>query len=61
MIITKIRFWWKVAVPQLVEWSLPTPEVRSSNPVIGKIYIEKTKKRKKAGNGHFLKKSELGA
>ena len=25
---------------QLVEWSLLIPEVRSSNPVIGKIYIE---------------------
>ena len=25
---------------QLVEQSLPTPEVHSSNPVIGKIYIE---------------------
>ena len=27
-----------VAVAQLVEWSLPTPEVRGSNPVIGKIF-----------------------
>ena len=27
-----------VVVAQLVERSLPTPEVRSSNPVIGKIY-----------------------
>ena len=53
MIITKIRFWWKVAVPQLVEWSLPTPEVRSSNPVIGKIYIEKTKKEKRPGMAIF--------
>ena len=25
---------------QLVEWSLPITEVRSSYPVIGKIYIE---------------------
>ena len=25
-----------VVVAQLVEWSLPIPEVRSSNPVIGK-------------------------
>ena len=29
-----------VVVAQLVERSLPTPEVRGSNPVIGKIYIE---------------------
>ena len=26
-----------VVVTQLVEWSLPTPEVHGSNPVIGKI------------------------
>ena len=29
-----------VAVTQLVERLLPIPEVRGSNPVIGKIYIE---------------------
>ena len=29
-----------VVVAQLVERSLPIPEVHSSNPVIGKIYIE---------------------
>ena len=29
-----------VVVAQLVEWSLPIPKVHSSNPVIGKIYIE---------------------
>ena len=29
-----------VVVAQLVDWLLPIPEVRSSNPVIGKIYIE---------------------
>ena len=28
-----------VVVDQLVEWSLPTLEVRGSNPVIGKLYI----------------------
>ena len=55
-----------VVVAQLVEQSLPTPEVRSSNPVIGKIYIEhllstvlkfeKTKiEEKEAGNGPFKK------
>ena len=48
---------------QLVEQSLAIPEVRGSNPVIGKIYIEhlfpvncieKTKiKKKEAGNGLF--------
>ena len=49
---------------QLVERSLPIPEVRGSNPVIGKnLYrtftvscIEKTKK-KEAGNGPFLQKT----
>ena len=30
---------WEVVVAQLVEQSLPTPEVRGSNPVIGKIYL----------------------
>ena len=29
-----------VVVAQLVEWSLPIPEVRRSNPVIGKKYFE---------------------
>ena len=28
-----------MVVAQLVEQSLPTPEVRGSNPVIGKIYM----------------------
>ena len=51
---------------QLVEWSIPVPEVRGSNPVIGKIYIEqlftincieKTKiNKKKPGMAHFFKK-----
>ena len=55
---------------QLVERSLSIPEVRSSTPVIGKIYIEhlfvylfiincieKTKIKKEAGNGPLLKKT----
>ena len=29
---------WAVVVAQLVEWLLPIPEIRGSNPVIGKIY-----------------------
>ena len=28
---------WAVVVAQLVEWSLPTPEVRCSNPVNGRL------------------------
>ena len=52
-----------MVVAQLVEWSLSIPEVRSSNPVIGKILywtftvncIEKTKIKKKGpGKAHFL-------
>ena len=55
-----------LVVAQLLEQSLPIPEVRSSNPVITNIYInhlftvnciEKQKKEKEAGNGPFLKKS----
>ena len=46
---------WAVVVAQLVEQSLPKPEVRSSNPVILEFFIdlftinciEKTKKKKK--------------
>ena len=49
---------------QLAERSLPIPEVRGSNPVIGEILcipnmllltVEKTK-RKEAGNGPIVKK-----
>ena len=32
---------WAVVVAQLVEQLLTTPEVRGSNPVICKIYIER--------------------
>ena len=57
--------WAVVVVAQLVERLLHIPEVRSSNPVIGKNlywtfpvnYIEETKiKEKEVGNGVFLKK-----
>ena len=33
------KHFWAVIVAQLAEWLLPTPEVRGSNPVIGKMYI----------------------
>ena len=55
-----------MVVAQLVDWLLPTPEIRGSDPVIGKLLyrtfnclstvnsIEKTKiKKKEAGNGPF--------
>ena len=50
-----------VVVAQLVEWLLPTPEIRGSNQVIGKILftnrtIEKTKiKTKRLGMAHLKK------
>ena len=59
---------WAVAVAQLVERSLPIPEVRGSNPVIAKFidhlfnvnWIEKIKiKKKEAGNGSFFIKKHL--
>ena len=62
---TKSTKTWVVVVAQLVVRSLPTPEVHSSNPVIGKIYIEhcllSTKliyeiKKKVAGNIPFYRK-----
>ena len=56
-----------MVVAQLVERSLPTPEVRDSNLVIGKklfilnicqLCIKKTKiKKKKPAMAHFLKKT----
>ena len=58
-------------VAQLVEQSLPTPEVRSSNPVFGKLLyrtficfnvncIEKTKiNKKEAGNVTFSSFGEV--
>ena len=63
-----------VVVAQLVERSLPIPEARSSNKVIGEIYIEhlftclllavvkrRKFKKKEAGNGPFLKNYGLAA
>ena len=56
-----------MVVAQLVGWSLPIPEVRCSNPVIGKnLYqtltvncIEKTKiKKKRPGMAIFYKKEK---
>ena len=45
-----------VVVAQLVERSLPTPEVRGLNPVIGKLlYWKDENKEKEAGNGPFKK------
>ena len=63
--VTKKTSFGAVVVAQLVEQSLPTPEVRGSNKAIGKNLcwtftvncIEKTKiKKKEAGNGPFFKK-----
>ena len=36
MLFHRYTNYWAVVVAQLVERSLPIPEVRSSNPVIGK-------------------------
>ena len=64
----KYYFRWALVVTQLVERSLPTPEVHGSNPVIGKFlcatfvyyqlyFIEKTKiNNKRPRNGPFLNK-----
>ena len=62
-------FWGAVVVAQLVEHSLPIPEVRGSNPVIEKNYIElfnvncieKTKIKKKRPRMAHLKKNILGS
>ena len=54
-----------VVVAQLVEWSLPIPEVRGSNPVIGKTFyiehlftvncVKDENKEKRPGMAHFFK------
>ena len=47
---------------QLVEQLLLTPEIRSSNPDIGKILSQKVKnknKEKEDGNGPTLKKTKI--
>ena len=61
------RFSGEVVVAQLVERSLPIPEVRGSNPVIGKnlylyltfvyrqLCIEKMKIKKRPGMAHLKK------
>ena len=62
---------WAVVVAQLVERSLPIPEVHGSNPVIGKNYLYSTfvscqlcieNNEKEAGDGpfFFLKKVVQG-
>ena len=55
------RINWGVVVAQLVERTLPTPEIYSSNPDIGEILstnciIEKTKiKKKRPAISHLFK------
>ena len=50
---------------QIVERSLPPPEVRGSNPVIGNLFVycqlysKDENKEKEAGNGPFLKINTL--
>ena len=50
---------WEVIVAQLVKRSLPTPEIRGSNPDIGEILstnctLQKTKiKKKRQGMAHL--------
>ena len=58
---SKILISWAVVVAQLVERLLTTPEIRGSNPDIGKILstnctVEETKiKKKRPGMAHLLK------
>ena len=63
-----IQLYWAVVVAQLVERSLPIPEVHGSNPVISKNlywtftanFIEKmTIRNKRLGMAHFFKKHSI--
>ena len=52
-----------MVVAQLVEWSLPTPEVRGSNLAIGEILLNyslhwKEDNKKRPGMAHFFKKKQ---
>ena len=40
-LLVQLKTTWPVVVAQLAEQSLPTPEVRSSNPVISEFLIKK--------------------
>ena len=62
--IQKYLHCWAVVLAQLSKRSLPIPEVRSSNPVIGKVFIEyfvlstvmkRRNKEKESGDGPFFK------
>ena len=62
----KLLVWWAVVVAQLVEQLLPTPDIRGSNPDMGKILstkctLEKTKIKKKRPGMSHLQKSYLYA
>ena len=68
MMICNNKHSWEVVVAQLVEWSLPIPEVCGSNPITSKVFIEysllstvlkRRKKEKEAGNGPFFLKKSL--
>ena len=51
-----------VVVAQLVEWLLPSPEVRSSNPVVCRLYVTyillTVLKRQKQGKWCILNKCD---
>ena len=66
---TKKQNIWAVVVAQLVERSLPTPEVRGLNPVIGKLlygtfvywqlyWKDENKQKKRPGMAHFFFKKK---
>ena len=44
-------YYWVVVATHLVERSLDTPEIRSSNPVIGKFYLLPSNSIKAAFSG----------
>ena len=52
-----------VVVAQLVKWSLPTPEIRGSNPVIGNVLKlwRKDKFKNRPGKAHHLTKTYQNA
>ena len=60
-----INYFGAVVVAQLVEWSLPTPEICSSNPAISNFihyqlcYKDKNKAKKRQVMAHVFKNNYL--
>ena len=58
--IFKVQHCWAVVVAQLVEGLLPPPEIRGSNPNIGKVLSTKCELNRKDNNKEKEKEARKG-